>query len=74
MIAFAAAFWLLREAYAVVMPAVCALLLALAVWPLASAISERMPSRLRWLGAVAGLLVVLFFLGAFVFGIGLAGS
>ena len=73
-IAFAAAFWLMRETYAVVMPAASALLLALAVWPLSDAIRDAMPAKLRWVGAVAGLLVVLAILVAFLFGIGFAGT
>ncbi|WP_170003884.1 hypothetical protein [Pseudopontixanthobacter vadosimaris] len=73
-IAFAAAFWLLRETASVIMPAACALLLALAVWPLSDAIRESMPARLRWVGALAGLLVVLTILVAFLFGIGFVGA
>jgi AI-2 transport protein TqsA len=71
-IAAAAMFWLLREAYAVLMPAVTALLLALAVWPLVAAIRARLPRRLEWLGAVAGALVVVALLAFFLVGIGIA--
>lgn len=71
-IALAAAFWLLRETFTVTMPLLAALLLALAVWPLVDAIRKRMPRRLEWLGAVAGLLIVLVVLGVFLAGLGLA--
>lgn len=73
-IAAAALFWLLRETYAVVMPAVAALLLALAVWPLVAAIRERVPRRLEWLGALTGTLVVLGILVAFFVGLGFGAS
>lgn len=73
-IAFAAAFWLLRETMSVVMPAACALLLALAVWPLSDTIRDAMPVKLRWMGAIMGLLVVLAILVAFLFGIGFVGA
>lgn len=68
----AALFWLLREAYAVLMPGVTALLLALAVWPVVAWIRRRVPRRLEWLGAVAGALIVLAVLAGFLAGIGLA--
>jgi AI-2 transport protein TqsA len=71
-IAAAALFWLLREAYAVLMPAVTALLLALGVWPLVAAIRNRVPHTLGWLGPLVGSLVVLGILIAFFTGIGLA--
>lgn len=71
-IAAAALFWLLREAYAVLMPAVTALLLALGVWPLVSAIRDRVPRRLAWLGPLAGSFLVLAILIAFFAGVGFA--
>lgn len=71
-VAFAAAFWLLREAYAVLMPTVFALLLAFAVWPVVEPIRSRMPRYLAWLGALAGLIIVLAVLFAFLIGFGLA--
>lgn len=71
-IATVAVFWFFREAYAVLMPAVTALLLALSVWPLVQAISDRAPKPLRWLGPLAGALVVLGILVAFFAGIGFA--
>lgn len=67
-IAFAAAFWLLRETYSVALPTLAALLLALAVWPLVQPIRDRMPKRLRWVGAATGLLILFVFL----IGLGLA--
>lgn len=73
-IAAAALFWLLREAYAVVMPAVAALLLALAVWPLVAAIHDRVPRKLSWLGPLTGTLVVLGILVAFFVGLGFGAS
>lgn len=71
-IAAAAVFWLLREAYAVLMPAVTALLLALGVWPLVAAVRDRVPRPMRWLGPLAGSLVVLAILIAFFAGVGFA--
>lgn len=71
-IATVAVFWLLREAYAVLMPAVSALLLALGVWPLVAAISDRVPGPLRWFGPLAGALVMLGILAAFFAGLGFA--
>jgi AI-2 transport protein TqsA len=58
-VAFVAAFWLLRETMALTMPLVTALLLALGVWPMVAGISRRVPRGLRWLGRAAGLLLVL---------------
>lgn len=72
LIAAAATFWLMREAYSVLMPLVAALLLALAIWPLVAAIRGRVPKRLGWLGPLVGTLVVLAILGAFFAGIGFA--
>lgn len=71
-IAAAALFWLLREAYAVLMPAVTALLLALGVWPLVAAMCDRLPRPMRWLGPLTGSLVVLAILSAFFAGVGFA--
>lgn len=71
-IAFAAAFWLLRETYSVALPTLAALLLALAVWPLVQPIRDRMPTRLRWVGAATGLLIVLLILFVFLIGLALA--
>ncbi len=71
-IAAAASFWLLREAYAVLMPPVTALLLALGIWPLVAAVRDRVPDSLRWLGPLAGSLVVLAILVAFFAGVGFA--
>jgi AI-2 transport protein TqsA len=71
-IAFAAALWLLRETMAVTMPLATALLLALGVWPMVFAISSRMPRGLKWLGAAAGLLLLLALLLAFLAALGVA--
>ena len=71
-IAFAAAFWLLQATASVTMPVLFALLLALGVWPVVAAIRDRMPGPLRWLGAAAGLLVMLLILAVFFAGLGLA--
>lgn len=71
-IAFAAAFWLLRETMAISMPVVTALLLALGVWPMVSAISRHMPRGLKWLGPLAGLLLVIVLLLGFLVALGLA--
>jgi AI-2 transport protein TqsA len=71
-IAFAAAFWLLRETMAITMPVVTGLLLALGVWPMVSAISQHMPRGLKWLGAFAGLLLVFVLLLAFLIALGVA--
>ncbi|MXP40887.1 AI-2E family transporter [Altererythrobacter soli] len=73
-IAFAAAFWLLRETRSITMPLVTALLLALAVWPMVGAISRNMPRSLKWLGPLAGLLVVLLLLLAFMVALGVAAN
>ncbi|MBX9883578.1 MAG: AI-2E family transporter, partial [Novosphingobium sp.] len=72
LIAAAAAFWLMREAYPVLMPLVAALLLALAIWPLVAAIRDRVPEKLGWLGALVGTIAVLAILGAFFAGIAFA--
>ncbi len=71
MIAFAATFWLLRETSALVIPVACALLLALAVWPLVEPVRDHMPRHFKWLGATAGVLVVVAILAIFMVGIGL---
>jgi AI-2 transport protein TqsA len=71
-VAFVAAFWLLRETMAITMPLVTALLLALGVWPMVAGISRRMPRGLKWLGPAAGLLLVLALVGAFLAALGLA--
>jgi AI-2 transport protein TqsA len=71
-IAFAAAFWLVRETMAITMPLVTALLLALGVWPLVASISRRMPRGLKWVGPTIGLLVVLALVLAFFAALGLA--
>jgi len=73
-IAAAAAFWLLRETYTVLMPALTALLLALAVWPLVAAIRDRVPDALRWVAPLAGTLAVVAILAAFFTGIGFAAN
>ncbi|MBI1402765.1 MAG: AI-2E family transporter [Porphyrobacter sp.] len=72
-IAAAALIWLLRETYTVLMPITTALLLALGVWPLVVSIRDRMPRRLGWLGALAGVLSVVGILAIFFAGIGYAG-
>lgn len=71
-LAAAALFWLLREAYGLFMPLVTALLLALAVWPLVAAIRDKVPSWLGWTGPLAGALLVLTILAAFFTGVGFA--
>lgn len=71
-IAFAAAFWLLKATMAITMPVVTALLLALGVWPMVSAISRHMPQRLTWVGPLAGMLLVLVLLLAFLVALGIA--
>jgi AI-2 transport protein TqsA len=73
-IAFAAAFWLLRETRSITMPLVTALLLALAIWPMVGAISGNMPRSLKWLGPLAGMLVVLLLLLAFMIALGVAAN
>jgi AI-2 transport protein TqsA len=73
-IAAAALIWVLRETYTVLMPTATALLLALGVWPLVSAIRDHVPRPLGWLGAIAGMVVVLAFLALFFAGIGYAGQ
>jgi len=71
-IAFAAIFWLLMETMTISMPFFAALLLALGVWPLVEPLRERMPSGLKWTGALAGMVLVLGILAGFLFGLGLA--
>ena len=71
-VAFAAAFWLLRETMSIVMPLVTALLMALGVWPMVAAISRHMPRGLKWLGPTAGMLFVLALVLAFLAALGLA--
>jgi AI-2 transport protein TqsA len=71
-VAFAAAFWLLRETMSIAMPLVTALLLALGVWPMVAGISRHMPRGLKWLGPTAGLLLVLALVVVFFAALGLA--
>ena len=71
-VAFAAAFWLLRETMSIAMPLVTALLLALGVWPMVAGISRRMPRGLKWLGAAAGMLLVMALMFVFLAALGLA--
>jgi AI-2 transport protein TqsA len=71
-IVFGALFWLLREIMPIALPFVTALLLALGVWPLVQPLRDRMPSRLKWIGAVTGTLLVLVIIAGFLFGLGLA--
>lgn len=71
-IAAAALFWLLREAFTVLMPVMAGLLLALAVWPLADAIRARVPRALGWLGALTATLAVFALLVGFFTGLGFA--
>ena len=71
-IAFAAVYWLLMETMTISMPFFAALLLALGVWPLVEPLRERMPPGLKWTGALAGMLLVVGILAAFLFGLGLA--
>lgn len=71
-LAFAATFWLLMETMTISMPFFAALLLALGVWPLVQPIRDHMPERLRWSGALAGMLLVVAILAAFLVALGLA--
>lgn len=71
-LAFAAAFWLLRETISITMPLVTALLLAVAVWPMAASISGRMPRGFKWLGPALAMLSVIGLLLVFSAGLGLA--
>lgn len=66
--------WALKATMVVTMPLAWALLIALAVWPVSSAVKRRMPDGLRWLGPTAAMLLVLGILALFLVGLGLAGS
>lgn len=64
--------WFLKAAATVVMPVACALLIALAIWPVARGVRDNMPSRLHWLGPASALLIVFLLLALFLVGLGLA--
>lgn len=64
--------WTLREAMMVTLPVACALLVALAVWPLCFSVQQRLPPVLRWLGYAAAMLVVVALLALFFAALGLA--
>lgn len=70
-VAFVALFWLLREAFMVVMPVIFALLLALAVWPIVDSIRSRMPKYLSWVGVGVAFFLTVVMLALFLFGLGL---
>jgi AI-2 transport protein TqsA len=73
-IAFVAVFWVLLQTMTITMPFFAALLLALGVWPLVEPIRERMPRRLKWTGALVGMLAVVAILALFLIALGLAGQ
>lgn len=69
---FVALIWFLRVSASVTMPLTISLLLALAVWPVSRHVRDHVPNRLRWLGTLAALLVLLLVLGLFLAGLGIA--
>lgn len=73
-IAVIAVVWFLRISFAVSMPVAAAIYLAMLVAPVQRWIDRRVPGWLRWLGAVAGVLLIIFALIAFLGAIGLAGT
>ena len=64
----------LRATVSVSLPILAAALIALAVWPLVKWVRARMPDRLRWLGVVAAMLVVVAVLVLFLVGLVLAAT
>ena len=64
--------WTLRATAVATLPLACALFIGLAVWPLCDRVRNLMPRRLRWLGYVVAMLVVVGLLALFVAGIALA--
>ena len=64
----------LRATVSVSLPIMAAVLIALATWPLVTWVRARMPRRLRFMGVVAAMLVVVALLAAFVVGLVLAAT
>jgi AI-2 transport protein TqsA len=64
--------WTLREAMAATLPVACALLVALAVWPVCAWVQQRMPKAMHWAGYVVAILLVFVVLALFLFALGLA--
>lgn len=64
--------WALHMAAAVAVPMVTAVFVVLVVAPADSWLRARLPKRLKWLGHVAALLLILAVLAVFVAGISLA--
>lgn len=61
--------WALHVTAWVTMPMAFAFFIALAVWPICHAVQERVPERLRWLGYVAAVAVMVILLALFIGGI-----
>ena len=66
--------WFLRQTPMVTMPAIWALLVALAVWPICARVASVMPGPLKWLGPAAAMLLVAAILVLFGFGLWIAGE
>lgn len=66
--------WFLRQTPMVTMPAIWALLVALAVWPVQRKVRDLVPGRFAWLGPTAAMAVVAAVLALFGFGLWIAGE
>lgn len=64
----------LRASVSVSLPVAAAVLIALAMRPLACAVREALPVRLRWLGVVTAVLIVVALLALFVLGLAVAAT
>lgn len=73
-IAVLATLWTLRAMPMVAIPLACALLVAMAVWPVSRAVRAAAPPRLGWLGSAAAMLAVAGVMAGFVLGLWLAGE
>ena len=65
--------WFLRSTASFTLPLACALLIALAAWPVCSRIRDAVPDKLRWLGTTAAMLIVVGLLSLFLLGMTLIG-
>lgn len=63
-----------RDTYPVTMPLAAAVFLAMLVYPLQSWLVRRLPRRIRWMGTVVALLVILAALAAFAGAFALAAT
>lgn len=64
--------WTLRATVSVTLPVAVAVVVAISVWPVSGWVQARVPGRLRWLGNLAALALVLLILALLVGGLALA--